>query len=88
VERLLAAGAWGEALVSLVPRDGVPAIPRPDKLAVAYARHGLSLLEARPATPAQIAAAGSSWAKRLGVGRARPATWLRWEKPSPAVAGA
>ncbi len=28
-------GSFGEALVSVVPRDGVPAIPPPDELAVA-----------------------------------------------------
>jgi hypothetical protein len=37
VERLLAAGASGEALVSVVPRDGVPAIPPADELGVAAA---------------------------------------------------
>ena len=53
-----------------VPRDGVPAIPAADALAQAYARHGLALVEARPATPAEVAASGSSWAKRLRAGAA------------------
>jgi hypothetical protein len=38
-------------------------------------RDGLAVTEARPATPADVAAAHSSWGKRLGAGRQRPA-WL------------
>ena len=60
--------------------DGVPAIPPPGALAAAYARHGLRLEEARPATPAEVAASGSSWAKRLRAGRARPVTLLRFTR--------
>lgn len=83
--QLLAPGAAGEALVSVVPRDGVPAIPLPAELEAAYARHGLSLTEARPATPAEVAASGSSWAKRLRAGSARPVTLLRWTAAPPAA---
>jgi 16S rRNA (adenine(1408)-N(1))-methyltransferase len=75
--RLLAPGAEATALVSVVPRDGVPAVPRPEQLHAAYARHGLSLAEARPATAAEVAASRSSWAKRLRAGTARPVTLLR-----------
>jgi len=81
--QLLAPGAPGEALVSVVPRDGVSAIPSPAELEAAYARHGLSLTEARPATPAEVAASGSSWAKRLRAGSARPVTLLRWTAAPP-----
>jgi 16S rRNA (adenine(1408)-N(1))-methyltransferase len=77
IARLAAPGASITTLVSVVPRDGVPAIPPDGELATAYARHGLRLVEARPATPDEIAASGSSWAKRLRAGRARPATLLR-----------
>jgi 16S rRNA (adenine(1408)-N(1))-methyltransferase len=77
VARLVAPGAPISALVSVVPRDGVPAIPPTDELSAAYARHGLRLVEARPATAAEIAASGSSWAKRLRAGNARPTTLLR-----------
>jgi 16S rRNA (adenine(1408)-N(1))-methyltransferase len=77
VARLLAPGAAGDALVSVVPRDGVPPIPAADALADAYARHGLELVEARPATPGEVAASGSSWAKRLRAGAERPVTLLR-----------
>jgi 16S rRNA (adenine(1408)-N(1))-methyltransferase len=74
---LLAPGATARALVSVVPRDGVPPIPPAERLAAAYAAHGLALLEARPATPEEVAASGSSWAKRLRAGTARPVTLLR-----------
>jgi 16S rRNA (adenine(1408)-N(1))-methyltransferase len=77
IARLAAAGASIAALVSVVPRDGLPGIPPADELAAAYARHGLRLLEARPATAAEVAASGSSWAKRLRAGSERPVTLLR-----------
>jgi 16S rRNA (adenine(1408)-N(1))-methyltransferase len=77
VARLLAPGAGGRVLASVVPRDGVPPIPAADALAAAYARHGIELVEARPATPEEVAASGSSWAKRLRAGAARPVTLLR-----------
>jgi hypothetical protein len=75
--RLLAPGAEATVLVSVVPRDGAPPIPPPAELSAAYARHGLALVEARAATPAEVAASRSSWAKRLRAGRARPVTLLR-----------
>jgi 16S rRNA (adenine(1408)-N(1))-methyltransferase len=77
VAALLAPGAEATALVSVVARDGVPPLPPADALAAAYAGHGLRLLEARPATPEEVAASGSSWAKRLRAGAARPVTLLR-----------
>jgi 16S rRNA (adenine(1408)-N(1))-methyltransferase len=77
VARLLAPGAAGTVLVSVVPRDGVPAVPPAADLAAAYARHGLELVEARPATGAEVAASRSSWAKRLRAGSARQVTLLR-----------
>jgi 16S rRNA (adenine(1408)-N(1))-methyltransferase len=73
---LLAPGAELTVLTSIVARDGVPA-PRAD-LAAVYARHGLELIEARPATAAEVAASSSSWAKRLRAGlAARPVTLVR-----------
>jgi 16S rRNA (adenine(1408)-N(1))-methyltransferase len=80
--QLLAPGAEGTVLVSVMPRDGVPALPPPDELAAAYAGYGLSLAEARAATPAEVAASRSSWAKRLRAGKARPVTLLRLRAPS------
>jgi hypothetical protein len=78
VALLLAPGATGTVLLSVVPRDGMPAIPDRDVLAAAYARHGLELVEVRPARPDEIAASRSSWAKRLRAGAARPVTLLRF----------
>jgi 16S rRNA (adenine(1408)-N(1))-methyltransferase len=77
VASLLAPGAEGSILVSVVPRDGVPAVPPPGALAAAYARQGLRLVEARPARAEEVAASGSSWAKRLRAGTERPVTLLR-----------
>ncbi len=82
IASLLAPGAEAVALVSVTPRDGLPPLPEPDDLADAYARHGLCLMEVRPATTAEIGASGSSWAKRLRAGEARPVTRLRVQLPS------
>ena len=79
VAALLAPGAEATALVSVVTRAGVPPIPPAAELARAYEARGLALAAARPATPAEIAASGSSWAKRLRAGTgARPVTLLRF----------
>jgi 16S rRNA (adenine(1408)-N(1))-methyltransferase len=80
--RLLRPGAEATVLLSVVPRDGVPAVPAADELAAAYARHGLTLIEARAATPAEVAGSGSSWAKRLRAGTARPVALLRARAPA------
>ena len=77
IASLLAPGATGAVLLSVLPRDVVPAVPPVDHLAAAYSRHDLRLLESRPATAAEVAASHSSWAKRLRAGSARPATLLR-----------
>jgi 16S rRNA (adenine(1408)-N(1))-methyltransferase len=83
VAALLAPGATGRVLVSVIPRDGVPPVPPADRLAAAYARHGLTLHEARPATPDEVAASGSSWGKRLRAGAARPVTLLQLAADTP-----
>ena len=75
--KLLAPGATGELLFSVVPRDGMPEAPGRARLSAAYERHGLTILEVRPATAAQIKASGSSWAKRLRAAEARPVTFLQ-----------
>jgi 16S rRNA (adenine(1408)-N(1))-methyltransferase len=77
VARLMAPGGEGAVLLSVVPRDGMPPVPPPASLAPTYARHGLDLAEMRQATPEEVAASGSSWAKRLRAGRERPVTLLR-----------
>ena len=80
VAALLAPGGTGTVLLSVVPRDGVRPVPAAGVLRDACARAGLRLAEARAATAAEVAAAGSSWAKRLRAGTAaRPVTLLRFE---------
>ena len=70
---LLAPGARAMALFSVIARDGVPA-PH-SQLAAVYACAGLELVEDRPATAEEVAASGSSWAKKLRAGSAtRPVT--------------
>jgi 16S rRNA (adenine(1408)-N(1))-methyltransferase len=83
VAQLLAPGAEGTALVSVVRRDGVPPVPPWHELTGAYARQGLDLVEARPATPAELAGSHSSWAKRLRAGTARPVTSIRLRRSGP-----
>jgi 16S rRNA (adenine(1408)-N(1))-methyltransferase len=89
--QMLAPGAEATALVSVLPRDGVPGIPAAGALARDAARHGLELAALRPATAAEIAASASSWAKRLRAGRersgderaprgSRPVTLLRFRR--------
>ena len=73
-------GATIQILLSVAERDGRMALSPLDANAVCalahpYAAHGLQLLEARLATEADISAARSSWARRLGAG-ARRTTWL------------
>jgi 16S rRNA (adenine(1408)-N(1))-methyltransferase len=81
VTRLMAPGAEGTVLLSVVPRDGMPPVPPRGSLEAAYARQGLELTEVRRATPEEVAASGSSCAKRLRAGRERPVTLLRLRAP-------
>ena len=75
--RLLRPGRCATVLLSLTPRDRRPDLPPLDgalagRLASAYAAHGLRLVDWRPASRAEVAAAHSTWAKRLGAGDTRP----------------
>ena len=75
--RLLRPGGRASALLSLTPRDRRPDLPPLDgalaaRLEPAYAAHGLRLVDWRPANAAEVAAAHSTWAKRLGAGPDRP----------------
>jgi 16S rRNA (adenine(1408)-N(1))-methyltransferase len=76
IASLLAPGATATVLLSVVPRDGVPPLPPRHELSAAYARKGLLLPEMRAATAEEVAASGSSWAKRLRAPRERPVTGL------------
>jgi 16S rRNA (adenine(1408)-N(1))-methyltransferase len=77
--RVLRPGATLQLLVSSTVRDraGVPPVQAATlhALAESYATWGLAVTELRPATSADVAAAHSSWGKRLGAGTRWPA-WL------------
>jgi 16S rRNA (adenine(1408)-N(1))-methyltransferase len=80
--RVMRPGASLSMLVSATVRDhgaGVAPIQEQTLLALTerYGRYGLDLIEVRPATPADVAAAHSTWAKRLGAGGRRSAWLLR-----------
>jgi 16S rRNA (adenine(1408)-N(1))-methyltransferase len=80
-------------LVSLTDRDGLGLTPidepgATDALADRWKAYGLRLEAICPATDADVAATRSSWARRLGVGRARPAWRLAFIKATlPKAAG-
>ena len=80
ISQLLEPGATATVLASVTERDGVPALRPREELAAVYASNGLELDELRPATQADVAAANSSWAKRLRAGIVRPVTLLRLER--------
>jgi 16S rRNA (adenine(1408)-N(1))-methyltransferase len=93
--RLLRPGATLSMLLSSTARDrgvGVEPLQEPTLRALAgsYAAWGLAVTAARPATAADVAAAHSTWGKRLAAGVQRPA-WLlraRFGPPGPLQAAA
>lgn len=78
VASVVAEGGRLEVLASVVPSDGVAGMPCLDTEAVpvvrrAWSANGLRLTAMQPASPAEIAASGSTWARRLRAGGdARP----------------
>jgi 16S rRNA (adenine(1408)-N(1))-methyltransferase len=71
-------GACLTAVWSLTPRDGaVAAAVDQCELVRGFELVGLEVVGLRTASPDEVAATHSSWAKRLGVGRNRSATILR-----------
>jgi hypothetical protein len=76
VAALLRPGAAAVALFSIVPRDGVPSSVRVD----AYRDAGLSIVSMRPACAEEVAASGSSWAKRLRAGSERPVERIEFQR--------
>ncbi len=71
-------GACLTAVWSLTAREGAVAAPIDQReLARGFGLVGLEVVELRTASPDEVAATHSSWAKRLGVGRNRSATMLR-----------
>ena len=88
--RVLRPGGTLRLLVSATVRDrGVGVAPLQaatlEALAGSYAGWGLAPSEVRPATPAEVAGAHSTWGKRLGAGTRRPAWLLRARSTSSAV---
>lgn len=78
IAALLKPGASLTALVSVTARDGlglgaIDEHREASLLAGRWANHGLQLVSICPATEAEVAATLSTWARRLGVGRTRPA---------------
>src|SRR3990170_4315650 len=71
IARLCAPGATITSVLSITERDrqvGAVLPDDPGRLRHGFARYGLDLVDAREATPAEIAATRSTWAKRLGAG--------------------
>ncbi len=82
LSQLMRPGATLSLLVSSTPRDqGVGVAPIQEEtllaLAKAYRCFGLKMTTVRPATAVDVAAAHSTWGKRLGAGVQRPAWVLR-----------
>jgi 16S rRNA (adenine(1408)-N(1))-methyltransferase len=82
VTRVLRPGGTLQLLLSSTVRDrgaGVAPIQAAtlEALAESYAAWGLAVTQLRPATVADVAAAHSTWSKRLGAGIRRPAWLLR-----------
>lgn len=80
--RVTKPGAAVDAFFSVTPRDAVPGLAALDDRAVAelvaaWSVHGFVVESASPAASEQIAATHSTWAKRLGAGRTRPAWRFR-----------
>ncbi len=87
--RSMRPGAGLSLLLSSTERDrGVGAAPVGEEtlpaLARAWAGWGLAVTGGRPATAADVAAAHSTWGKRLGAGTKRPAWLLRARLERPA----
>jgi len=83
VAGLVAPGGALEILVSVTERDRIPGVAtldgdERDRLSGAWVAAGLELLSLRPASPTEVAASRSSWARRLGD---RPVWRLALRRP-------
>jgi 16S rRNA (adenine(1408)-N(1))-methyltransferase len=69
---------------SVIARDGRAPLSARDiaRVTRAYCRSGFTLVEDRPVDRADVAAARSSWGKRLDVGGTRPGRLLRFRRSS------
>lgn len=94
--QLLRPGGRLTIVASVVERDGVPGTPRLDTASAAGAARRvvtagagrLDPVECREAGTEDVAATHSTWAKRLGVGRSRPAWLLRFVRAQDDGGGA
>jgi 16S rRNA (adenine(1408)-N(1))-methyltransferase len=79
---LMKAGAELRVLLSAVERDGLGELLPAHVISLrdAYGEHGLRLIEAGWASFGMVAESHSAWAKRLAVGRARPAIFARYRR--------
>jgi 16S rRNA (adenine(1408)-N(1))-methyltransferase len=75
IARVAKPTAQVRVLVSVTERDGLGTTTDPDT--ATYRANGLRVVEVRPAARDEIAAAESSWAKRLRAGVDRPVTLIR-----------
>ncbi len=80
--RITRPGCDVKVVLSVAERERALGLPLLDaslerRLATRYAAHRLALAEWRPASQQEIAETRSSWAKRLGAGKGRPAWLLR-----------
>ena len=75
IARVAKPGAQVRAMFSVTELDGLDITDAVDR--AAFESYGLRVIEERPATADEIAATGSSWAKRLRAGVDRPVTLVR-----------
>jgi 16S rRNA (adenine(1408)-N(1))-methyltransferase len=80
VAALVAPGGRVEVLASVMPSDGIEGLATLDvthepEIREAWAAAGLELISMRPATSAEVVAAGSSWARRLGASGPARSVW-------------
>jgi 16S rRNA (adenine(1408)-N(1))-methyltransferase len=81
IRRVSAHGASIDVVWSVTSRDGVSGLDDPSTIAKGFRDSGFHIHELRLATPEEIQGTHSSWAKRLGAGRDRPAHILRAGAP-------
>jgi 16S rRNA (adenine(1408)-N(1))-methyltransferase len=82
IATLMRVDAELRVLLSAVDRDGYGRLTPADvnSRRDAYAEHGLHLTEAGWASASAVAASRSAWAKKLAVGRMRPAVIARYRR--------
>jgi hypothetical protein len=85
IGRISAPGSSIRAIWSVTPSDGVSHLNDPSVVENALRLSGFDVQPVRRATPEEIREAHSSWAKRLGAGRQRPAYIARATRTRPSA---